>query len=85
MLSYIILHYFNTDAVTIGSRNSTICLTGLNILEKHATIRAIDSSKYELIATEPGAKIKVNGYNLNGYIKKNEFPYSRYSICSCIF
>ncbi|CAF3182883.1 unnamed protein product [Rotaria socialis] len=66
MLSYIILHYFNTDTITIGSRNSTICLTGLNILEKHATIRAIDSCKYELIAAEPGAKIKVNGYNLNG-------------------
>ncbi|CAM4741050.1 unnamed protein product [Rotaria magnacalcarata] len=66
MLSYIILHYFNTDVITIGSQNSTICLTGLNILEKHATIRAIDSCKYELIAAEPGARIKVNGYNLNG-------------------
>ncbi|CAF4338572.1 unnamed protein product, partial [Rotaria sp. Silwood2] len=66
MLSYVILHYFNTDEITIGSRNSTICLYGLNILERHATIRSIDSYRYELIAAEPGSKIKVNGYNLNG-------------------
>lgn len=66
MLSYVIFHYFNTDEVTVGSRNSTICLNGLNILERHATIRAIDANKYQLIAAEPGVKIKVNGYNLNG-------------------
>ncbi|CAF1186858.1 unnamed protein product [Rotaria sordida] len=66
MLSYVILHYFTTDEITIGSRNSTICFNGLNILERHAIIRSIDSHKYELIAAEPGSKIKVNGYNLNG-------------------
>jgi hypothetical protein len=66
MLSYVICHYFNTDEITIGSRNSTICLNGLSILERHAIIRHIDSNKYQLIPAEPGAKIKVNGYNLNG-------------------
>ncbi|CAF4626294.1 unnamed protein product [Rotaria sp. Silwood1] len=66
MLSYVILHYFNTDEITIGNRNSTICLNGLNILERHAIIRSIDPYKYELTAAEPGSKIKVNGYNLNG-------------------
>lgn len=78
MLSYVILHYFNTDEVTIGSRNSTICLNGLNILERHATIRCIDAYKYELIAADPGAKIKVNGYNLKGYIPRtNQFVINR--------
>jgi hypothetical protein len=66
MLSYVICHYLNTDEITIGSRNSTICLNGLSILERHAIIRRIDSTKYELAPAEPGAKIKVNGYNLNG-------------------
>ena len=66
MLSYIICHYFHTDEITIGSRNSMICLNGLSILEHHATIRRIDSNKYELKPAESGSKIKVNGYNLNG-------------------
>ena len=66
MLSCVICHYLNTDEITIGSRNSRICLNGLSILERHAIIRRIDSNKYELLPAEPGAKIKVNGYNLNG-------------------
>jgi hypothetical protein len=66
MLSYVICHYLNTDEITIGSRNSTICLNGLSILERHAIIRHIRSNKYELISAESGSKIKVNGYNLNG-------------------
>ncbi len=66
MLSYVICHYLNTDEITIGSRNSNICLNGLSILEHHAIIRCVNSNKYELTPAEPGAKIKVNGYNLNG-------------------
>jgi hypothetical protein len=65
MLSYVICHYLTTDEITIGNRNSTIILHGLSILERHATIRRIDSGKYELRPAEPGSKIKVNGYNLN--------------------
>jgi hypothetical protein len=66
MLSYIVCHYLTTDEITIGSRNCLISLNGLNILEQHAIIRHTDLNKYELIPCESGAKIKVNGYNLNG-------------------
>jgi len=41
-------------------------LNGLSILEHHAIIRHVGINKYELIPGEPSAKIKVNGYNLNG-------------------
>jgi len=54
MLSYIICHYLNTDEITIGSRNSNICLNGLSILERHAIIRRTDSNQYELLPAEPG-------------------------------
>lgn len=67
MLSYVICHYLKTDEMIIGSRNANISLNGLSILERHAFIRHTNPSKYELTAAEPGAKIKVNGYNLNGY------------------
>lgn len=66
MLSYVICHSLNTDEITVGSRNSTICLNGLSILEQHAIIRRIDSNRYQLIPAESGSKIKVNGYNLTG-------------------
>jgi hypothetical protein len=66
MLSYVICHYLNTDEITIGSRNSAICLNGLSVLNRHAIIRRLEPKKYELLPAEPGAKIKVNGYNLNG-------------------
>lgn len=66
MLSYVICHYLKTEEITIGSRNANVSLTGLNILERHAIVRRANPSKYELTAAEPGAKIKVNGYNLNG-------------------
>lgn len=66
MLSYIMCHYLTTDEVTIGSRNSTICLNGLSILERHAVIRRLDADHHQLIPAEPGSKIKLNGYNLNG-------------------
>ena len=67
MLSYIIFHHLNTDEITIGSRNAMISLNGLSILERHAFIRRLDANRYELRAAEAGAKIKINGYNLNGY------------------
>jgi len=67
MLSYVICHYLNSNEITIGSRNSTICLNGLNILEQHAVVRRLDSDNYELKPAEVGAKIKINGYNLTGY------------------
>ena len=67
MLSYIICHYLNTDEISIGSRNATICLTGLSILERHAIIRCQKNHIHELIPVEGAAKIKLNGYNLNGY------------------
>lgn len=66
MLSYVICHYLTTDEITIGNRNATIYLNGLSILEHHAIIRRLDANNYQLIPAEPGAKIKVNGYNLNG-------------------
>ncbi|CAF0816111.1 unnamed protein product [Adineta ricciae] len=66
MLSYVICHYLTTDEITIGSRNATICLNGLSVLEHHAIIRKLDANNYQLIPAVPGAKIKVNGYNLNG-------------------
>ena len=66
MLSHIICHYLNTAEITIGSRNATICLTGLSILERHALIRRQSDHVYELIPAEASAKIKLNGYNLNG-------------------
>ena len=66
MLSYVICHSLSKDETTIGSRNTNICLNGLSILERHAIIRCKDSHKYELAPAEPGAKIKVNGYNLSG-------------------
>ncbi len=66
ILSYVICHYLHTDEITIGSRSCTIYLNGLSILDRHAIIRHIDINKYELIPGEPSAKIKINGYNLNG-------------------
>ncbi|CAF3662340.1 unnamed protein product [Adineta steineri] len=69
MLSYVICHCLNTDEITIGNRNSTICFNGLNILEHHAIIRRVNSTSHELIPGESGSKIKVNGYNLNGATK----------------
>ncbi len=66
MLSYVICHALSKDETTIGSRNTNICLNGLSILERHAIIKCKESNKYELSPAEPGAKIKVNGYNLNG-------------------
>ncbi|UJR26288.1 hypothetical protein I4U23_007626 [Adineta vaga] len=66
MLSYVICHYLTTDEIIIGNRNATICLNGLSILERHAIVRRLDTNNYQLIPAEPGAKIKVNGYNLNG-------------------
>lgn len=66
LLSYIISHYLNEEETTIGSRNCTITLNGLSILERHAIIRLIDNQTYQLIPAEANAKIKVNGYNLNG-------------------
>jgi hypothetical protein len=65
MLSYIICHYLDTDEITIGSRQSTICLTGLSILERHAIIRRQNNHVYELLPAEAAAKLKVNGYSLN--------------------
>jgi len=56
----------NTDEITIGSRDCTIHLNGLSILEHHAIIRHTDKNKYELTPAEPVAKIKVNGHNLKG-------------------
>ena len=66
LLSYIILHYLNQEETTIGSRDCTITLNGLSILERHAIIRSIDTQTYQLIPGEANTKIKVNGYNLNG-------------------
>lgn len=66
MLSYIIFHYLDQEEITIGSRDCTITLNGLSILERHAIIRSIDTQTYQLIPAEANAKIKVNGYNLNG-------------------
>ncbi|UJR22741.1 hypothetical protein I4U23_025773 [Adineta vaga] len=66
LLSYIIRHYMNTDTVTIGSRDCTIYLHGISILEHHAMIHRTETNEYELIPTETGAKIKVNGFNING-------------------
>ena len=66
MLSYVICHQLTTDEITIGSRNCSVCLNGLSILERHAIIRRVNANQYELVPAEPGAKIKVNGYNLNG-------------------
>ena len=66
MLSYIINHSLNADEITIGSRDCTIYLHGISILEHHAIIRRTDGNKYELLLAEPTAKIKVNGCNLNG-------------------
>jgi hypothetical protein len=67
LLSYVIYHYLNSNEITIGSnRDCTIYLNGLSILEHHAIIRCIDIHTYELIPGESSAKIKVNGYNLNG-------------------
>ncbi len=66
MLSYVICHSLNTDEITIGSRDCTIYLHGLSILERHAIIRHTDKNEYELTPAEPVAKIKVNGRNLNG-------------------
>ena len=68
MLSYIICHYLDTDEVSIGSRHSTICLNGLSILERHAVIRRSDTGAYELAPTDVASKIKVNGYNVNGFV-----------------
>ncbi|CAF4431541.1 unnamed protein product [Rotaria socialis] len=74
ILSYVIYHYLSTDEITIGSRNCTIYINGLSIFERHAIIRHIDMNKYELSPAEPTARIKVNGYNLNGiaYLQHND-------------
>jgi hypothetical protein len=66
LLSNVIHHYLISDEITIGSRDCTIYFNGLSILERHAIIRCIDIQTYELIPGEPSAKIKINGYNLNG-------------------
>ncbi|CAF3629264.1 unnamed protein product [Adineta steineri] len=68
MLSYIICHYLHTDEITIGSRDCTIYLNGLSILERHAILRHSNTNVYQLIPAEATAKIKVNGYNLTGDI-----------------
>lgn len=66
LLSYVICYSLNEEEITIGSRNCNISLDGLGILERHAIIRSIDTQTYQLIPAEANAKIKVNGYNLNG-------------------
>lgn len=66
MLSYVTYHYVSDDETTIGRRECTIYLNGLSILEHHAIIRHIDTNKFELSPAEPIARIKINGYNLNG-------------------
>ena len=66
LLSYVICHYLKADKVTIGSRDCMIYLNGISILEHHAIIDHTATDEYELAPAEPGAKIKVNGFYING-------------------
>lgn len=64
ILSYVIC-YFLTDRITkIGqSENNKIKLNGLNIISEHALIE-LDGNQVILKSLQIGAKIKVNGYNV---------------------
>ncbi len=64
ILSYVIC-YFLTDRITkIGqSENNQIKLNGLNIISEHALIE-LDGNQVILKSLQIGAKIKVNGYNV---------------------
>ncbi|CAF1220965.1 unnamed protein product, partial [Didymodactylos carnosus] len=66
MLSYVICYYLKLGETTIGSKQSTICLNGLGIQEKHAIINFSGFDQIVIEATTPGIKIKINGYNLSG-------------------
>ena len=65
LLSYVIFNFIDQEQVQVGRTNECqIKLSGLGILSNHAYLR----NKKGQISIEPGqkgAKIKVNGQNLN--------------------
>lgn len=69
ILSFVIC-YFLTDQITkIGqSDDCQIKLNGLNIISEHAVVQ-LDSDKIILKAQQIGAKIKVNGHNVEESIE----------------
>ncbi|CAF0814643.1 unnamed protein product, partial [Brachionus calyciflorus] len=69
ILSYVICHFLDAEETKIGrSDNSKIKLSGLSILTEHATIKN-KKGKITLNLNQMGAKVKVNGINVEDSIE----------------
>jgi len=64
ILSYVICHFISKQVKIGRAANCDIQLNGLNIISEHALI-ANEKGAVKLSPFQPGAKIKVNGKNLN--------------------
>lgn len=71
ILSYVICHFLDAQETKIGrSENSKIRLTGLGILSDHAVIHN-KKNKFTLSVSQIGAKVKVNGINVQQDVELN--------------
>lgn len=69
LLSFVICHFLTDEITKIGlSDECQIKLNGLNIISEHAVIQ-LENGKIVLKSLKLGAKIKVNGKNLEDSIE----------------
>ncbi len=64
ILSFVICHFLTDEVTKIGQSDACqIKLNGLNIISEHAVIK-MEKNQATLRSIQIGAKIKVNGYNV---------------------